>query len=203
MPRLSVLLLAVLFALAAPAAVAAQASADAVVADLDAFWAQTFAAAGRDYASPAVVALDAPTETACGTIDPAWGPGAYCGLDQTIYYSPAWLGDLSAAGHDFAWITVMAHEWGHHVQLQLGLLGYPDAATELQADCLAGAYAADAEARGLLTPGAVAEAISLSALSGDLGWLPRDAPAHGSGAERAISFSRGYQEGVAGCGIGL
>jgi predicted metalloprotease len=190
-------------ALAAPAASLAQSSPEGTTADLDAFWAAAFADAGIPYSSPSVVALSGPVDTPCGPIDPAWGPGAYCTADETIYYSVGWFDQFAATGNGVAGVTVLAHEWGHHVQLQLGVGWTPSSAYELQADCLAGAYAQDAEARGLLPAGALAEAIRLAALSGDLPWLPNDAPEHGSGAERALAFMRGYQGGIAACGIEL
>src|SRR5687767_1272839 len=102
MLRCAVLLSAVLMMLASPAPLLAQSSAEGVIADIDAFWFGKFEAAGLAYASPGVVALDGPLDTPCGPIDPAWGPGAYCGGDQTIYYSPRWFGVLSAGENDFA-----------------------------------------------------------------------------------------------------
>ena len=217
MPRLGIFCFALVLSLAAPASLSAQeaapdlaeapvagyALADPVVADIDAFWAGVFAAGGVPYASPGVVALDAPIQAGCGWIDPAWGPAAYCGLDGTIYASGPWYAQLQSAGDGFAWTTILAHEWGHHVQLLLGIPYTVDGASELQADCLSGAYAADAGARGLLDSGALSQAIRLSALAGDPNWLPVDAPAHGSGADRANAFTDGYFGGVAGCGIPL
>lgn len=219
MTRLGVLCFAVLLALAAPASLAAQeapiagdvsaepvvadAYADPVVADVNAFWAGLFAAGGVPYAAPGVAALLAPVATGCGWIDPAWGPAAYCAAERTIYASGPWYAQLQAAGDGVTWTTVLAHEWGHHVQLLLGIPYTADGASELQADCLAGAYSGDAEVRGLLEPGALGRAIALSARAGDLSWLPADAPIHGSGGERARAFLDGYQGGLANCGIGL
>lgn len=214
MPRLGVLCFALVLALAAPASLSAQEAApeapaagyaltDPVVADVDAFWAGVFAAGGVPYSAPGVVALSAPAEMGCGWIDPAWGPAAYCGLDRTIYASGPWYAQLQVFGDGFAWTTVLAHEWGHHVQLLLGISYTIDGATELQADCLSGAYAGDAAARGLLDPAALGQAIRLSAVAGDPPWLPVDAPVHGSGGERANAFTDGYFGGLPGCGIPL
>ena len=211
MSRLIGLSLALLFVLTTPVAVAAQSDTDAgsagfadtVIADVDAFWAGTFGAAGLAYESPGIVAVDAPVETACGPIDPYWVPGAYCAPDGTIYYSIGWYDQFLALGEDFAWVVLVAHEWGHHVQTLLGVEWTPNASFELQADCLAGAYVQSAEARGILPPSAVAEAVRLAALIGDASWLPADAPEHGSGAERAIAFMNGYQGGAGACGLPL
>ncbi len=179
--------------------------------DIDAFWARAFATAGIPYTAPTVVAVDAPIESACGWFDPAAGPGAYCPIDQTIYDAASWRDQLVAGGAEFAWLTVIAHEWGHHIQGELGLRksDEPDdgAVTygidlELQADCLAGAYAGDADARGLLAPGDLAEAQAISFLFGDSPLVPADQPgAHGTHDQRASAFMNGYEGGMSGCGV--
>jgi len=183
-------------------AVAAQANGPAVIADIDAYWAGQFAAAGQPYSSPEVVAVEQSIETGCGTFVPAIVAG-YCPLDGTIYYSAPAARDLSATNGDFAWVTILAHEWGHHAQSRFLLGGPPTRESELQADCLAGAYANDAAARDLIDTGQLTEAVAIAAQSGDASWLPEDAPgAHGSGPERASAFSRGYVSGIGGCDLG-
>ncbi len=179
--------------------------------DIDAFWANSFATSGRPYTAPAVVAVDTPIESSCGRFDPAAGPGAYCPIDETIYYATPWRDQLVAGGADFAWLTVIAHEWGHHIQGELGLRKSDepdDGATsygidlELQADCLAGAYAGDADARGLLAPGDLAEAQAISFLFGDSLLVSADQPgAHGTHDQRAAAFMNGYEGGLSGCGV--
>jgi predicted metalloprotease len=56
-------------------------------------------------------------------------------------------------------VTILAHEWGHLVQGNLGLLKgqYYTVQTELQADCFAGAWAAHAGEEGLLEEGDLEE----------------------------------------------
>ena len=71
----------------------------------------------------------------------------YCQLDRTIYYAEAFFEEREASVGDFAWKVVLAHEWGHHVQLLLGIAPAPGNAFELQADCLAGAYHVIRDAR--------------------------------------------------------
>ena len=105
---------------------------------------------------------------------------------------------------DFAPIVVTAHEWGHHIQSLLGIEPEPGNAFELQADCLAGAYASDAGQQGLLDPGDITEAVRSSAEAGDPVGLPQDAPgAHGTNDDRIIAFMRGYLDGATGCGLPL
>ncbi|MBA2519295.1 MAG: neutral zinc metallopeptidase [Chloroflexia bacterium] len=197
------LVLAIAIALVTAMSASAQSPADVVLADLDEFWAEQFAAAGHAYWPPGVVLLGEPVATSCGTLSSSFGPGAYCGADSTLYYTPVWFFSFESDGFDHALLTVLAHEWGHHLQLLIGIPWSAAKGYELQADCLAGVYARHAEQQGLAPVGALAESIRLSAISGDVGPLPHDAAEHGTGAERAISFFNGYEAGVIGCGITL
>jgi hypothetical protein len=173
---------------------------DFVAADLDAFWAISFAASGQAYVSPRISALYAPGTSSCGYIDPRQSPAGYCPVERTIYVSPDWFSTLNAAVGDFAWITVMAHEWGHHVQTLQGQYSSAGNQHELQADCLAGSYARDAATRNLLDSGDVTEAVTISALGGDAAWLLQDeVGAHGTSDERVSAFMRGYLDGFIGC----
>src|SRR5215217_6620985 len=123
-------------------------------ADIDRFWDAQFQEAGRPYESPnGVIAFDEPIVTACGRADPDQEAAFYCVSDATIYYSAAFRSLIENQIGDFAWVVVVAHEWGHHIQSKLGFdLGVvPDRAGDVapielehQADCLAGAYAVDA-----------------------------------------------------------
>jgi uncharacterized protein len=69
----------------------------------------------------------------------------------------------------------------------------PGNTVELQADCLAGAYASDAGQRGLLDPGDITEAVAMAAPAGDPLGLPQDTlGAHGINDDRITAFMRGY-----------
>lgn len=173
-----------------------------VIQDIDAFWSSAFVAAGEPYSSPEVVPSDGSLWTGCGRADPYADGPLYCGFDQTIYYSPTTFSFLERQAGDFAWITVLAHEWGHHVQLLIGVEQSRGNAFELQADCLAGAYAQDARAQGLLDPGDVTEAVAVSAAAGDPLWLPQDEiGTHGTSDDRITAFMRGYLDGAMGCDL--
>ncbi|HEV2087713.1 MAG TPA: neutral zinc metallopeptidase, partial [Cryptosporangiaceae bacterium] len=155
-----------------------------VVADLNTFWSISFGAAGRTYVAPNVVPTYGPSSSSCGFIDPYLSPAAYCPIDQTVYYTPDWFDYFDYTIGDFAWITILAHEWGHHVQSLEGQYAGPRSEHELQADCLAGSYARDAATRGVLDPGDVTEAVAISAVGGDPVGLPQDEPgAHGTSDE--------------------
>ncbi len=113
---------------------------------------------------------------------------------------------------------IIAHEVGHHVQNQLGILsqaqrvesgpGGPDANAmqvriELQADCFAGLWAKQAnDARRILEQGDIEEGINAAAAVGD-DKLQREAGqrvrpesfTHGSSAERVRWFRTGLERG--------
>ncbi len=152
--------------------------------------------------------------SACGTATEAVGP-FYCPLDKKVYIDLAFyqeLRDKLGAPGDFAQAYVIAHELGHHVQDLRGLLGthgeVGSVAIELQADCLAGAWAKDAEQRGEVEVGDIDEALNAAAQIGD-DTLERKAGqqvqperwTHGSAAQRSGNFKKGYTGGRTACGI--
>jgi predicted metalloprotease len=152
-------------------------------------------------------------ESACGTASTAVGP-FYCPIDRKVYIDLTFYDELRnrfGAPGDFAQAYVIAHEVGHHVQNQAGLLGKGEVQQveiELQADCLAGAWAKDAERRGLLEVGDVDEALNAAAQIGDdtiqrktTGRVQPETWTHGSAAQRSNAFKRGMRGGIEACGI--
>jgi predicted metalloprotease len=187
---------------------------DPLHADIDRFWEARFQEAGRVYDPPdGVVAFDEPIVTACGRADPVREAAFYCVIDEKIYYSAEFRTLIENQIGDFAWVIVVAHEWGHHIQSKLGFdLGVvPDRAGEVapieleqQADCLAGAYAADAELTGWLDAGDIDEALAITEISGDPpGTAWNDPRAHGTGDVRIDAFLGGYDAGTTGCDLDL
>ena len=175
---------------------------DNVVTDVNAFWAAEFADAGLPYTPPRYYLAASTVRTGCNAAMTTEEPGMYCSADGVVYLSLPWGEQQVAEGNDYAWVVVVAHEWGHHVQHLLAVPDPPGSGFELQADCLAGAFSKDAESRGLLGPGDMAEAVHVSAQNGDPSWLPDTMPgAHGNGAERMASLMNGYAKGVAACGL--
>ncbi|MBA3531457.1 MAG: neutral zinc metallopeptidase [Ardenticatenales bacterium] len=168
------------------------------VQEIDTFWRKHFESRGLPYRSPQVVAYQALIYTECGELEPE--NAGYCPTLQTIYYDSNFLTHLLQLFGDFAPIAVLAHEWGHHVQSELGLLHSSSVERELQADCLAGVFTNDAGQRTLLDEGDVEEGANLIFLVGDPEETPWDDPnAHGSGPQRHDAFSRGVEQGMAGC----
>ena len=196
MRRLWSVALALLIALSITGGARAQAGAEAVLNDIDAYWAGVFAEAGLEYGAPRVALVEGALDTDCGYIDPTFGPGAYCALNATLYISPAWFGDLEIADQNAAFYVVMAHEWAHHIQTILGI-----EMTEPQADCLAGVYLTDAEERGVVTPGDLAQALRIVNSAGDVPWLDAGPFPHGTGQVRSLSLLTGQHNGLAGCGL--
>jgi len=180
--------------------------------DVDAYWRAQFAAAGLPYQPSKAVLMQQVTATGCGHAAPSAG-AFYCDTDQTIYVGDSFLAAQIWPFGDAAVVQVIAHEWGHHVQQQLGLVQGPAGiagatsageAIELQADCLSGTYMRDAVRRHRLTPTEVDQAISvLMDVGGDPASLPPGSErAHGSGPDRVRLFLQGYYVGqsFAGCG---
>ncbi|MGN6107856.1 MAG: KPN_02809 family neutral zinc metallopeptidase [Kofleriaceae bacterium] len=173
----------------------------------------TFANQIPDYRPAKLVLFRNYVSSACGSASSAVGP-FYCPLDRKVYVDLSFYDDLRrrfGAPGDFAQAYVIAHEVGHHVQNQRGLLGRGEVhqiETELQADCLAGAWAQDAQRRHLLEPGDMDEALNAAAAIGDdtiqrktQGRVQPETWTHGSAAQRSASFQKGFDGGITACGI--
>ncbi|MDH5208266.1 MAG: neutral zinc metallopeptidase [Burkholderiaceae bacterium] len=195
-----------------------------VLGDTEKTWNMLFQQLGRDYQEPRLVLFTGATPTACGTGQAAMGP-FYCPLDQRLYIDLAFYQQLRErfrAPGDFAQAYVIAHEVGHHVQNQLGIMQKMDAwrqrvsetqynalsvRLELQADCLAGVWAHHANNRQLLEAGDVEEAMTAAAAIGDdtiqrrtQGRVVPESFTHGSSEQRMRWFMTGMKAGqIAAC----
>jgi predicted metalloprotease len=174
---------------------------------------RTWAAQLASYQDTRLVLFRNAIHSACGTATTAVGP-FYCPLDRKVYIDLGFYDELRrrfGAPGDFAQAYVIAHEVGHHVQNLRGLLGRGEVSSvpiELQADCLAGAWARSADTRGLVEVGDVDEALHAAAQIGDdtiqrkaSGHVQPETFTHGTAAQRSGSFRRGYQGGAAACDI--
>jgi predicted metalloprotease len=145
----------------------------------------------------------------------------YCPLDRTVYIDLSFFNDMQKrfrAGGDFAYAYVIAHEVGHHIENELGILGKVQqrqrevgqvesnqlsVRVELMADCLAGVWAHHSEQRyKALEPGDVEEAMRAAEAIGDDrlqkqsgGRVVPDSFTHGSSEQRMRWFMTGLKGG--------
>jgi uncharacterized protein len=189
----------------------------AIVADIQAFWGESFRASGRDYPETKLVLFEGSTQSDCGPASAATGP-FYCPADRKVYLDLAFFDELKsrfgASGGDFAMAYVVAHEFGHHIQTVLGIseevqrLAAADESRrndlsvrqELQADCMAGVWANSAQSD--LEAGDIEEALSAAAAVGDdriqektTGRIDPEGWTHGSAEQRTAWFTTGYRSG--------
>lgn len=179
----------------------------------------------QGYTPPRVVLYEEGTGTGCGYGQSAMGP-FYCPADQTVYLDLSFWQDmetqLGASGAEFARAYVIAHEFGHHVQTLTGAsqqvrqaqqqarsqeeANQYSIALELQADCYAGFWAANAaRASGgavALEPGDLEEGLKTANAIGDdmiqkrmQGRVTPENFTHGTAEQRMTWLRRGYDSG--------
>jgi predicted metalloprotease len=189
-----------------------------VVNSVQKFWDGVFQRSGEQYPYVDTVFFTDQVQTACGLASSQVGP-FYCPRDQLVYIDLGFFDELQsrfgAGGAPFAQAYVIAHEYGHHVQNQTGVLDRigsdtqgPESRavrTELQADCYAGVWAANAVDQGLiveLTQEDINSGLDAASAIGDdriqektQGQVNPEQWTHGSSEQRRRWFSRGYEEG--------
>jgi predicted metalloprotease len=191
-----------------------------VLGDTEDTWQALFAASGQRYQEPSLVLFSDSVQSACGFANAATGP-FYCPGDRKVYLDLGFFRELHErfrAPGDFAQAYVIAHEVGHHVQNLLGISAEVrgqqrssstkasnalSVALELQADCLAGVWARQADlARNILESGDIDEGLNAANAIGDdrlqrqtRGAVVPDSFTHGSSAQRVRWFRRGLDTG--------
>ena len=192
-----------------------------IYASADDTWSAIFAKQGKAYHKPKMVLYSGGTGTACGEGQSAMGP-FYCPDDESIYLDVDFFNTLDqqlGAPGDFAKSYVIAHEFGHHIQKLLGVSdavsrreqGASESAAnalsvklELQADCYAGVWARQSNARmNWIEAGDIDEALNAAAAVGDdtlqketQGMVVPDSFTHGTSAQRQHWFRAGYDSGL-------
>ncbi len=191
----------------------------AILGDTEDFWTAELARRGARYQPPRLTLFRGQVGSACGFASAAMGP-FYCPGDQRVYLDLRFFQDLSqrfGAPGDFARAYVIAHEIGHHVQNQLGLMREVEKKSadasermrnalsvrqELQADCLAGVWGHSAQQRGALDTRDIEQGIAAAASVGDdrlqqqaRGYAVPESFTHGSSAQRVKWFRVGLASG--------
>lgn len=191
-----------------------------VLADTEDTWTALFRERGRKYEPPRLVLYSQSYPTACGSGSAAAGP-FYCPSDQKVYLDTAFFALLEQrfrAPGDFAQAYVIAHEVGHHVQNQLGVMAQTQqlrermserqynqvsVRVELQADCFAGIWGFHAQrSRQVLEAGDLEEALRAATAIGDdtlqkqsQGQVVPESFTHGTAEQRVRWFKRGFESG--------
>lgn len=194
---------------------------DVIGANVNDVWSQRMSG----YQPPRVVLYEQGTGTGCGYGQAAMGP-FYCPADRTVYLDLGFWREmetqLGASGADFARAYVIAHEFGHHIQTLTGASNQVrqaqqraasqaeanrySVALELQADCYAGVWAANAplvsNGQVALEPGDLEEGLKTANAIGDDALQRRSGRqvspenfSHGSSAQRMEWLQRGYRSG--------
>ena len=193
-----------------------------ILAGTEDVWAREFQKMGRTYEPPKMVIFSDAVNSGCGNATSASGP-FYCSADETVYLDLEFFKSMKkqiGADGDFAYAYVIAHEVGHHVQNQLGILGQAhqqmanygpntkesneiSVRLELQADFFAGVWAHhDNKMFGSLEDGDIEEALNAAAKIGD-DYLQKQAYGrtmpetfnHGTSAQRSRWLKKGISTG--------
>lgn len=194
--------------------------ASVILADNEDVWNKLFSTQGRNYSEPTLILFTRSTRSACGSANSATGP-FYCPADQDIYLDLSFFTELKerfGAAGDFANAYVIAHEVGHHVQYLLGTsakvqeamqnasgtdANHLSVALELQADFYAGIWAHyNQQMKQVMEAGDLEEALNAARAIGDDrlqqmsgSEVMPDAFTHGTSAQRAYWFKKGFDSG--------
>ncbi|MEM9016503.1 MAG: neutral zinc metallopeptidase [Verrucomicrobiota bacterium] len=192
-----------------------------MMADNEEVWNRLLAQTRLQFRPARMVIYSRGTRIPGGVADSRMGP-FYMPSNDTIYIDPTFFDELKqkfGATGDFAEAYVVAHEYGHHIQNISGRLNelnskrgrVPKAEfnrasvrVELHADFLAGVFARSAQATfgEFLERGDIEEAMRAAEAVGDdriqkqtSGSVNPDLFTHGTSAQRARWFNRGFESG--------
>jgi predicted metalloprotease len=185
------------------------------VSDIEEFWGAAYSEAFDDEFTPveALISWDANgfDGVFCGTDTYGLVNAAFCYDDETIGWDRGeLLPALRDANGDMGVTMVLAHEYGHAVQRQVGLAkkGTPTLVAEQQADCFAGAYmrwvAESSSPRFTLNTGEGLNNVLAAVIAFRDPLLSEGDPEvgvdeHGSAFERLSAFQFGFTDGPSAC----
>jgi len=186
-------------------------------------WDSIFRSMGKSYQHPILHTFTDDVEAACGYTTSATGP-FYCPADGRVYLDLSFFNELQdrfGAAGESARAYVIAHEVGHHIQNLLGLSQRMDEARqtlndreynklsvklELQADFYAGVWAHYENLNHynniVIERADIDSALNAAHQIGDdrlqqkyQGRVEPDSFTHGTSAQRAYWFKKGYDTG--------
>ncbi|MBO7446364.1 MAG: neutral zinc metallopeptidase [Bacteroidales bacterium] len=191
-----------------------------ILAGTEDIWTEEFRKIGKTYQPPKLVLFTNSVQSGCGNANSSVGP-FYCSADQTVYIDLSFFMNMKkqiGADGDFAYAYVIAHEVGHHVQNQLGILNAAhqkmaqvsktesnkiSVCLELQADYFAGVWAHHDNNRfKSLEDGDIEEGLNVASKIGDdylqkqaYGYTVPESFNHGTSAQRARWLKKGLTTG--------
>jgi uncharacterized protein len=184
-----------------------------VLQTVDRYWTRSFAEAGLPEPRVNYVWVSPGSRVLTGCGQPADDNAAfYCPADDTIYVAqrfaaalyegvveglPGESAGFGRAAGDFAVAYVLAHEYAHNLQQELGIFDNRETSSakpfELQADCFSGAWAHSVYEEGALQPGDLEEATNAALAVGDFDY--GNAQHHGTPQERRDALLAGFNSG--------
>ena len=193
-----------------------------ILASTEDVWTEVFEQNGLGkYEPPTLVLFTDAVNSACGSATAQVGP-FYCSGDQKLYIDLSFFTEmkkqLGVQGNTFAYAYVIAHEIGHHVEYQLGILSQAhqqmarldkkqanqvSVRLELLADYYAGVWAHYEDQKNhSLEYGDMEKGLELAKAIGD-DWLQKKAQGydnpesftHGTSAQRKRWLKKGFDTG--------
>ncbi len=194
--------------------------AEQILASTEDVWSAQFKKMGRTYQPPKLVLFHGGVQSGCGSASSSMGP-FYCSADRCVYLDLDFFNEMPqslGAGGDFAYAYVIAHEVGHHVENELGILGEAHSQMsrvsekeknqisvrlELLADFYAGIWGYyENQMFGSLEDGDLEEAINAAQKIGDdylqknaRGTVTPESFTHGTSAQRMKWLKKGLTTG--------
>nr|WP_218909185.1 neutral zinc metallopeptidase [Nocardiopsis sinuspersici] len=183
---------------------------DSVADCLDSAWQNQFARAGIPFTPPDRVFWEEPGVSPCREY-PSRAGAFYCRASTSIYIGTSDVVEKwNGATRGVVYASLLAHEYGHHVQGESGLLEYYHEQremredplernvwtrrSELQANCLAGAFLGSVRVSYPLDDGDLETLLTDAAATADREDGPEEERTHGS-VENSVRWTRkGWEE---------